>query len=149
MSCKYWNRIVSTLSSGVYLQGWKIVIALKHKLCYSPVPATFNQMSDCSKILMESRLSTSPDHGWDHECFLSSVNLVSSCDDHAQPVTTSDRPDHIIITPNRISILKPTVLHPALRLPKFEKLCRSHLQMTWREWALCCAEIGYQDHSTK
>ena len=63
--------------------------------------------------------------------------------------TISDSPDHIIIVPIRISIFELTVLHPALRMPKSEKLYRSHSLLKWKEKALCGVEIGCLDHSTK
>ena len=63
--------------------------------------------------------------------------------------TTSDRPVHIIIAPSRNSILEQTVFHPALRMTRCEKLCCSHMLLTWREWLCGALKIGCLDHSTK
>ena len=74
------------LPTPLNLQGWKNDTAPKYKLCYSPLPVTSKQMSDCCKILLEAQLSSPPHHGWDHECSLWCGNIVSSSDNHAQSV---------------------------------------------------------------
>ena len=106
---------------------------------YSPIPATFKQVSDCGKISMKAWVSTSPDHGWDHECSLTSGSLVSSCDDHAQPVNNLQQTwsHHYCTQPNQYPSTD-SAPHCS-RLPKSEKICPSHLLLTWRENAFCCA----------
>ena len=104
---------------------------------------------------------TAARYSWSHDSVLHQImaGIMSALSLHAilsHPATiklnlstTSDRHVHIIIAPNRISILELTLFHPALRRPKCEKLCCSHILLTWREWPCGALEIGCLDHSTK
>ena len=131
------------------LKGWENDTAPECKLCYSPFQQPLNNCQTAAR------------YSWRHDSVLHQImaGIMSALSLHAilshpatitlNLTTTSDRPVHIIIGPSRISILKLTVFHPALRMPKCEKLCCSHMLLTWREWPCGALEIGCLDHSTK